>query len=121
MSVTHRRIIRWSLVTVWAAVIFGFSAIPGSNVPGRYGTLAHFVEYAILGGLLYVALRVDLSRGSSVLAAAALASLYGVSDEFHQSFVPLRVPDVRDWVVDTLGAVVGAGFSAMAERALRPR
>jgi VanZ family protein len=32
--------------------------------------------------------------------------LYGISDEFHQSFVPGRFPSVLDLVADTIGAVV---------------
>jgi VanZ family protein len=35
-----------------------------------------------------------------------LSSLYGVSDEFHQSFVPGRTPDVHDWMADTWGAAM---------------
>ena len=34
--------------------------------------------------------------------------LYGISDEFHQSFVPGRFSSVRDLVADTIGAVVVA-------------
>jgi len=32
------------------------------------------------------------------------ASLYGISDEFHQSFVVGRDADVWDWVADSTGA-----------------
>jgi VanZ family protein len=42
------------------------------------------------------------------LAAAVLASIYGVVDEIHQYFTPARDCDVWDWVADTLGAVFGA-------------
>lgn len=45
------------------------------------------------------------------LAALALASLYGVSDEVHQLFVPGRMCDPADWVTDTLGAALGACLS----------
>jgi len=33
-------------------------------------------------------------------------SLYGMTDEYHQSFVPGRSSDWRDWVADTTGAVL---------------
>ena len=49
----------------------------------------------------------------------ALASLYGATDEFHQSFVPGRDSDVLDWVADTLGAALGAASATVATRALR--
>ncbi len=88
----------------WMILIFRLSEIPGSNVPGTYGTLGHFVLYAVLGALYMLAAP---ERGRVWRTAALtifLASLYGISDEFHQSFTPQRVPDVIDWLVDTAGA-----------------
>ena len=38
------------------------------------------------------------------------ASLYAATDEIHQSFVPGRDADVRDWFADTIGA--GDAFTA---------
>lgn len=103
------RLALWLPAVLWMAVIFRFSSVPGSNVPGRYGTLAHFVEYAVLAVLLFV----PVSRHTSGIARAAafvlvIASFYAVTDEFHQAFVPGRVPDVTDWAVDTLGAALAA-------------
>lgn len=121
MGPTAQRVIRWGLVTGWAAVIFMFSAIPGSNVPGRYGSLAHFIEYAVFGALLYIAFRYDRPPTTALFLAVAVASLYGVTDEFHQSFVPMRVPDVRDWAMDTAGAIAGAATASLAEKALQKR
>jgi len=34
----------------------------------------------------------------------AFCSLYGVSDEYHQSFIDGRDADVWDWFADTIGA-----------------
>lgn len=99
------------------------SSVPGSRVPGRFGTLAHFVEYAVLGVLLYAALRIDRDRSSALWLSVAIASAYGVTDELHQAFVPMRVPDVMDWVVDTVGALFGAlaAFSLDERRERRSR
>jgi VanZ family protein len=36
-----------------------------------------------------------------------LAVLYGLSDEWHQSFVPGRTPDVVDILTDAIGAAIG--------------
>ena len=94
------------------AVIFVLSATPGSQLPGRFSTLAHFLTYAVLGGLLVLALGTREPYGRSVAVAVILASLYGITDEFHQSFVPMRTPDVADWGMDTLGAFVGAWATA---------
>lgn len=104
-------------VIAWMAVIFALSSIP-SEVPSP-GTrflppdkIAHFVEYAVLGFLLYAAGRpyVVRTRGAWVLVGVSvgIAVLYGISDEFHQSFVSGRDADVGDLVADALGAVAGA-------------
>ena len=76
-----------------------------SAVPGKFGSLAHFVEYAVLGALLLLAMPRSARRWAALTAAVAIASLYGITDEFHQSFVPGRVPDIADWAVDTAGAL----------------
>lgn len=44
--------------------------------------------------------------GVSVL----LTSLYGGFDEWHQSFVPGRTPDLLDWLADTTGALLAGGL-----------
>jgi VanZ family protein len=48
------------------------------------------------------------------LAAIALATMYGVSDEFHQSFVPGRSPDRFDVVADCVGATIGVALGWLA-------
>ncbi|MCE5203602.1 MAG: VanZ family protein [Actinomycetia bacterium] len=98
------RAFKWTLVAVWMAVIFRLSALPGSAVPGRFGSVGHFGGYAVLGGLVLLA----LEKPSWWLRAVALASAYGITDELHQLFVPGRMCDPVDWVVDTTGAFVGA-------------
>ena len=40
------------------------------------------------------------------LSSIAFCSLYGLSDEWHQSFVVGRESDVADWVADTSGSVL---------------
>lgn len=108
-GVRIRGLLVWLPAAAWMAVIFRFSAMPGSNVPGDYGTLAHFVEFAVLGALLFLPLhRRDRHLTRAVATTLVIASLYGASDEFHQAFVPGRVPDIADWAVDTAGAALAA-------------
>jgi hypothetical protein len=103
------RLVLWIPPLVWMGVIFRVSAIPGTQLPGGgYSTPGHFVGYAILGGLLVLPLRRSLPIPEAIVIAVIIASLYGMTDEFHQSFVPMRTPDVVDWGVDTLGAFAGA-------------
>jgi len=110
---TRRR--AWIASTLWMAVIFGFSSLPGSSVPGRFGSLAHFGVYAVLGALLFLAFSFETAeRGRAVALAVLTASAYAVTDELHQAFVPGRVPDVSDWGMDTLGALAGALIAVAA-------
>ncbi len=38
------------------------------------------------------------------LFSIIFCSLYGISDEWHQSFVEGRSPDIVDWLADSSGA-----------------
>ena len=49
----------------------------------------------------------DSWRQQAIPAAILLTSLYGLSDEVHQAFVPFRDSNWLDWVADTIGAAVG--------------
>jgi VanZ family protein len=117
------RTARWLPAIGWALAIFAFSSMPASSIPGPWGDyslLGHFVEYAILAALLVFA--VGRPRLGTALALTLLlaCSLYAVSDEFHQSFVPGRDPDPIDWAADTAGA--GVAIAAIeAARRRRPR
>lgn len=112
---TAGRVTRWLAVVGWMGVIFALSSVPGSQVPGRWGSLGHFVEYAILGAILLVA----LASPERAATALAVASAYGVTDELHQLFVPGRCSDPVDWLVDTLGAAAGVFIATRIYRALR--
>lgn len=68
----------------------------------------HLLAYAALGGLLLLALaRFDPPRVGQAVVAWVLAVAYGLSDEFHQSFVPDRNGRLDDVVTDAIGAAVG--------------
>ena len=99
------RLTAWLPVAVWAAVIFTLSSIPSLDSGlGTWDTvlrkLAHLAEYAVLGALLYRALRREP-------AAMAVGSLYAVTDEVHQAFVSGRQGSPLDWLIDTVGVVAG--------------
>ena len=107
-----RTLAEWLPAVAWAAVIFGFSTLHGSQVPGKYATEGHLIEYAVFGACLVFPLR-RRRLVVMVLCAVLLASAYGITDELHQRFVPGRTPDVVDWATDTAGAAVGAGLAAL--------
>ncbi len=109
--------IAWIASVIWMGVIFALSSVPGGSMPaGDYGWLGHFGVYFVLGGLYFIALKGEQRGWRVVVAAVVLASVYGVTDEFHQSFVPGRMPDPADWAMDTAGALTGAALALAVTR-----
>ena len=92
------------------ALIFAVSSI--SNPPDLSTSIGDKGAH----GLLYVGLAALIVRalaggwrpfgGGIAVAAVVYSTLYGVSDELHQLFVPNRTADVADLAADAVGAVV---------------
>jgi len=68
----------------------------------------HYVAYFVLG----LTVAYGLGRKSATWQGAALnvvvCTLYGVTDEWHQSFVPMRSPDPLDLLHDFMGAAAAS-------------
>jgi VanZ family protein len=72
--------------------------------------LYHFAGYALMGVLFYRAYQTLPLKGNTallILLSMISAALYGLSDEFHQSFVPYRDGNLLDALADALGGVGG--------------
>ena len=102
----------WGPACLLMAVIFGVSSL--STLPSSTANISdkllHGLTYALLGALLLRGLanaQWQLVTGPMAMLASLLATLYGCSDEFHQSFVEGRVADVVDLIADTIGAFIG--------------
>lgn len=115
------RLARWVPTIVWAAVIFALSAIPDPHIPSGMATPGHAALYFVLGALAFGSLESGREPVRAVALAVLVASIYGVTDELHQAFVPGRMPDVLDWATDTVGAAAGAGVALVARRWLASR
>ena len=77
-----------------------------------FDKLLHFIAFACLGALFFRAfrtLRIKDNLKLILTLSILLSSLYGISDEIHQHFVPYRNADVLDALADILGSVFG-GF-----------
>ncbi len=104
----------WGPVVAYMAALFVLSAqpvLPGASLTPDW--VQHGVAYAGLGLVTLRAFSGDrLARvgAGTALAAWLVAAVYGVSDEFHQSFVPDRMADLRDVVADAIGAALGVGL-----------
>lgn len=67
----------------------------------------HFIEFGILYLLFVGALLVNGKFSNRTnLVAAIIAILYGLLDEFHQSFMPYRSATLIDFIKDTTGVLV---------------
>ncbi|MGH7254156.1 MAG: VanZ family protein [Nitrospirales bacterium] len=109
----------WLPLLSYAGLIFYFSSLPLKELEPLLppvleelgDKVAHGMEYAVLGVLWYRALRL---AGGPWAAARALplaiifSAGYGLSDEFHQAFVPTREMDWFDVAADIVGASLGA-------------
>ncbi|MEO1172783.1 MAG: VanZ family protein, partial [Myxococcota bacterium] len=95
--------LRFIPAAVWAALIFALSSrsqfgqLPGMLFDG-FDKIAHAGVFAVLSLLLLYGARFPL--GVRGWLCVAVASLYGLSDELHQSFVPGRAVEVADGVAD---------------------
>jgi VanZ family protein len=107
----------------WMATLFYLSHQSSLRTPMLFpgqDKLFHALAYGVLGVLLLAAH--TLSRGGYSKRQAGIsvliASLYGISDELHQAFVPGRSADVMDWLADTAGALMAATVLVYLSRLL---
>ncbi len=108
----------WAPVALYAGMIFYLSAqshpeehLPSFLLEDVSDKVLHAVEYGILAVLCFRAFRWAAGPAvarQAVVAAIVAASVYGVTDEVHQFFVPFRESSWLDWLADTAGAAIGA-------------
>jgi VanZ family protein len=108
----------WVPVALYAGVIFYLSAqshpeeqLPSFLIEDVSDKVLHAVEYGILALLCYRAFRWAAGPAvaqQAVVLAIVTASVYGLTDEAHQLFVPFRESSWQDWLADTIGAAIGA-------------
>ena len=102
----------WTPVAGYMALIFALSSLSNTpDFPPGVDKDLHAILYAGLGALLTRALAGGMRRPVTpavVARAVAIAAAYGVSDEFHQWFVPTRQVEAFDVLADTIGAAVAA-------------
>ena len=102
----------WIPVIAYMAMLFVFSSLSTLPSPPAGFSFydAHIAAYAGLAALTARATGEGLRDVSwrAVLGAIVISSLYGVSDEYHQMFVPGRSFEVLDMVADAIGSVAGA-------------
>ena len=98
----NRRRFFWSLLLAGTIVYeSSCSQVAGPEIAG-----IDKVEHALVFGLLATLLVRNGFFFRRVWLAVLLVSLFGVSDEWHQSFTPGRSVEFGDWLADTTGAAL---------------
>ena len=83
---------------------------------------AHFTIYAILGVLiLLLALEYNIKGKISMAISVVISMLYACSDELHQTFVSGRSGELRDVILDTIGAITGCAVVLLISKIRRKR
>lgn len=111
----------WAVALAYMAFIFHLSSqssLPTPTFFPHQDKLFHLGAYLILGMFLAYAAP-GPSQKKRFWLAFALASVYGISDELHQSFVPGRDASSLDWLADTLGGWLGAYLALSSEGLFR--
>lgn len=78
--------------------------------------MAHGSAYATLAFLLELSFRRTSHKWPLYrrhLLVFGLVALFGATDEIHQSFIPGRESDIRDWIADSMGACVGLALASL--------
>jgi len=106
------RILDFALLLFYCLFIYWLSDQSTLKNPFDFGfdyqdKLYHAGAYSIMGLLAWRSFKhlVGLPIIQAFLSIA-FCSLYGLSDEWHQSFVVGRESDIADWVADTSGALL---------------
>ena len=103
----------WFPLITYCILIFLQSSFPSiESVPELpySDKLLHFFAYAVLGALFlraYKTLRMGNNLKLLIILSALSSSLYGISDEIHQYFVPFRSAEWMDIFADIIGSAFG--------------
>jgi VanZ family protein len=115
----RRALLDWVALAAWMLVIFAASSRPRvpfqEDVPDWISHPLAYLVLAVLAARAFTgAAHLDLLPAAGVLAFCVA---YGVSDEWHQSFVPGRHADPWDVVKDGIGGLGGlAAYQARSRR-----
>ncbi|OMF37566.1 hypothetical protein BK133_05815 [Paenibacillus sp. FSL H8-0548] len=120
------RILRFLPAVAWMTVIFVLSARTSDEIntllPFFQKFLpfvndfnwGHFLAYFILALTLDYGIGKKGDRFWIKVAIVLICGLYGITDEYHQSFVGGRMPDIMDIRNDIIGAALWTAVAAIA-------
>jgi VanZ family protein len=118
------RAMRSIVLLAWMALIVYWSNQPSlpidqPSVADAFHNTQHRVAHVLVYGLMgLLAWWTCEGKPRAWLLAIAITSVFGITDEFHQSFIPGRRAAVDDWLLDTASA---AGAIWLLSRLRRSR
>ncbi len=93
----------------YAIIIFILSSIPQppSYVEETgFDKIQHIIEYSILGFFVLGSFA-NRNNVKIILLVIIICSIYGITDEIHQFFVPGRYFSILDMVANSVGVFIG--------------
>jgi len=106
-----RRVLRYSLIAAALAIGISYAMVSRSGDPAVDAVERfHFVEYGLVALLFYRAWR-PIGDASLLVLPLLAGLLVGICEEWLQWFVPSRVGELRDVVLNLWAIVCGVLFS----------
>ncbi len=116
MILANAPILRVVPMLIVMGTIFFLSHQPGDllELPDivNIDKVAHMFAYGVLAGTVIVAFSPYYRQKhplSMCILTVFLCMIYGISDEFHQTFIAQRFASVFDVLADTAGALIVTG------------
>jgi len=109
------------LTLICAIIIFKISSLTftGTGSPTPIAIIYHFTAFSYLTLFLLISLTKGKPNKSMMIIGILLAIIYGISDEFHQSFIPGRFASHKDILVNSFGIILtGLAYSNWTNRKL---
>jgi VanZ family protein len=103
-------VISWIITLCYMGSIFFISSKSNIDIPAltiNFDKVLHACAYMVLAFLSYISLNKSGINKYAFIIALLFASIYGITDEFHQSFVPGRDSSIGDVIADFSGAMIG--------------
>lgn len=103
----------WFPAILYSGIIFCVSSIANVTTPlpeVQFDKILHILVYSPFGFLVARGINgswPDISPKSLWILVVLAAFLYGLSDEYHQTFVPGRNFGTYDLLADTIGGTIG--------------
>ena len=113
MNGLHKFSIYWFPIIIYCVLIFiqsSYPAIKSAPEWPYFDKVLHCIAYALLGALFLRAFKTSRLKNNiklMLILSILCSSLYGISDEIHQYFVPYRDADLMDVLADMLGGILG--------------